>query len=86
MELYRSIAITEIEREVMMMIIIIRMMMMMIIIIIIIMMIMMMVVMMSLPVNGDGRDGEGGDEDEDALENNDVGRGDSEGGRRIMAL
>ena len=38
------------------------------------------------PVNGDGRDGEGGDEDEDPLENNDVGRADSEGGRRIMAL
>ena len=46
----------------------------------------MVVVMMSLPVNRDGRDGEGGDEDEDPLENNDVGRADSEGGRRIMAL
>ena len=41
---------------------------------------------MSLPVNRNGRDGEGGDEDEDPLENNDVGRADSEGGRRIMAF
>ena len=40
----------------------------------------------NLPVNRNGRDGEGGDEDEDPLENNDVGRADSEGGRRIMAL
>ena len=46
----------------------------------------MMMMMMSLPVNCDGRDGEGGDDDEDTLENNDVGRGDSEGGQRIMAL
>ena len=38
------------------------------------------------PVNGDGRDGEGGDDDEDSLENNGVGRRDLDGGRRIIAL
>ena len=46
----------------------------------------MVMVMMSLPVNCNCRDGEGGDDDEDTLENNGVGRGDLDGGRRIMAL
>ena len=46
----------------------------------------MIMVMMSLPVNCDGRDGEGGDDDEDSLENNGVGRRDLDGGRRIIAL